>query len=193
MARAERRARAGEILASGAQPLADFDAGELAPADEKKARWWNAAVPVVLVVLTTLVGLYHTGRTSLAADGETSISLSRVIGASDPFTVLLWASLIGVAAAVLLAVSQDILSVREALAAMVDGFKSMFMAFVVLTLARETSPSLVVTKHFSHVEIVSSVPPATTNRSARSAPISTPRASFRVRSTRASRRLSCRW
>ena len=37
MARAERRARSGELLASDSQPLADFDAGELAPADESKA------------------------------------------------------------------------------------------------------------------------------------------------------------
>jgi Na+/H+ antiporter NhaC len=135
MARAERRAREGEVLADGAQPLADFDQGDLAPADESLARWWNAAVPVVLVVLTTLAGLYRTGRAALLAEGETSISLSRVIGASDPFTVLLWASLIGVASAVLLAVTQGILTIREALAAMVEGFKSMFMAFVVLTLA----------------------------------------------------------
>ena len=135
MLRAERRARDGEVLAAGAQPLADFDSGELAPKDGGKARWWNAVVPVVLVVVTTLIGLYQTGRESLAAAGEANVSLSRVIGASDPFTVLLWASMIGVVTAVLLAVVQDILSVREALAAAVDGFKSMLMAFVVLTLA----------------------------------------------------------
>ena len=135
MARAEQRAREGEVLAAGAQPLADFETGELAPKDEERARWWNAVVPVLLVVVTTLVGLYHTGRQSLAADGDPSSSLSSVIGASDPFTVLLWASLVGVASAVLLAVMQDILSVREALGSAVDGFKSMLMAFVVLTLA----------------------------------------------------------
>jgi Na+/H+ antiporter NhaC len=135
MLRAERRARGGELLAAGAQPLADFDSGELAPKDDGKARWWNAVVPVVLVVATTLVGLYQTGSESLAASGDANASLSRVIGASDPFTVLLWASMIGVVAAVILAVVQDILSVREALAAAVDGFKSMLMAFVVLTLA----------------------------------------------------------
>jgi Na+/H+ antiporter NhaC len=135
MLRAERRARSGKIMGAGAQPLADFDSGELAPKDAEKARWWNAVVPVLLVVVTTLVGLYQTGRASLVASGETAVSLSRVIGASDPFTVLLWASLVGVVAAILLAVVQDILNIREALAAAIDGFKSMLMAFVVLTLA----------------------------------------------------------
>jgi Na+/H+ antiporter NhaC len=135
MLRAELRARSGEILAPGAQPLADFDSGELAPKNAEKARWWNAVVPVLLVVVTTLVGLYQTGRASLAEAGDTTASLSLVIGASDPFTVLLWASLVGVTAAVVLSVAQNILSIREALAAAVDGFKSMLMAFVVLTLA----------------------------------------------------------
>ncbi len=64
------------------------------------------------MVVTTLIGLYHTGRESLVEAGETSMSLSRIIGASDPFTVLLWASLVGLAAAVILAVVQNILSVR---------------------------------------------------------------------------------
>jgi len=135
MLRAERRARAGDIIAHGSQPLADFDSGELAPKDDAKARWWNAVVPVVLVVAATLVGLYHTGRASLVEAGNLTSRLSDVIGASDPFTVLLWASLIGVTSAILLAVVQAILTVREALAAAVDGFKSMLMAFVVLTLA----------------------------------------------------------
>jgi len=135
MLRAERRARAGEIMAASAQPLSDFDDGQLTPADGTPCRWWNAIVPVGLVVVSTLFGLYHTGRQSLIASGETSRSLSLIIGASDPFTVLLWASLIGVAAAIALAVLQDILGLREALAAMVVGFKSMFMAFIVLTLA----------------------------------------------------------
>ncbi len=135
MLRAELRARSGEILAPGAQPLADFDSGDLAPKNAEKARWWNAVVPVFLVVVTTLVGLYQTGRASLAEAGDTAASLSLVIGASDPFTVLLWASLVGVTAAVVLSVVQNILSIREALAAAVDGFKSMLMAFVVLTLA----------------------------------------------------------
>ena len=135
MLRAERRARAGEIMAASAQPLADFDSGELDPEEGTPCRWWNAVVPIVLVVGSTLVGLYHTGRQSLLESGETSRSLTLVIGASDPFTVLLWASLIGVVAAIVLAVVQGILGLRESLAAMVTGFKSMFMAFVVLTLA----------------------------------------------------------
>ena len=132
---AERRAREGELLAAGAQPLADFEGSDLAPEEGVPCRWWNAVVPITLVIAATLIGLYHTGRQGLIEAGETSVSLSHVIGASDPFTVLLWASFIGLTAAVVLAVAQNILTVRASLEATVNGFKSMFMAFVVLTLA----------------------------------------------------------
>lgn len=135
MLAAERRAREGELVAATSQPLADYESTGLAPDDETPKRWWNAAIPVVLVVSTTFVGLYVTGRESLVADGAASFSLSSIIGASDPFTVLLWASLVGLTSAIVLAIGQRVLTMRESLEAMVNGFKSMLMAFVVLTLA----------------------------------------------------------
>jgi Na+/H+ antiporter NhaC len=135
MLAAERRAHAGELMAATSQPLADYESTGLAPDDDTPRRWWNAAVPVILVISTTFVGLYLTGRESLLADGVVSHNLSSIIGASDPFTVLLWASLIGLTSAIVLAVAQRALTIREALEAMINGFKSMLMAFVVLTLA----------------------------------------------------------
>jgi Na+/H+ antiporter NhaC len=135
MLRAERRARSGAVLADGAQPLANYEESDLAPEEGAPCRWWNAAVPVVAVILSTLIGLYYTGVESLRAAGDTTTSLSRIIGSSDPFTTLLWASMIGLTTAILLVVLQNILTVRQAVSAAVTGFKSMFLAFVVLTLA----------------------------------------------------------
>jgi Na+/H+ antiporter NhaC len=135
MLAAERRARAGELMAATSQPLADYESTGLAPDDDTPRRWWNAAVPVLLVILTTFAGLYVTGRESLLADGAASFSMSSIIGASDPFTVLLWASLVGLTASIVLAVGHRALTVRQSLEAMINGFKSMLMAFVVLTLA----------------------------------------------------------
>jgi Na+/H+ antiporter NhaC len=135
MLQAERRARAGEVLASTAQPLADYESSGLAPDDDVPCRWWNAAVPVALVVVVTLAGLYVSGAESLRADGVRGASLRQIIDASDPFTVLLWASLSGVATAVVLAVIQGILTLREALLSAVGGMRSMLMAVVVLILA----------------------------------------------------------
>lgn len=135
MLRAERRARAGEVSAATARPLADYETTGLAPEATTPQRWINAALPVLTVVLVTLGGLYWTGRKALLASGAQSVDLTRVVGASDPFSVLLWASLLGLTLAILLAVTQRLLTVRDSLDAAVKGFKSMLMAVVVLTLA----------------------------------------------------------
>lgn len=135
MLAAERRARSGQVLAPSARPLADYESSGLAPDDDAPKRWWNAAAPVLAVIVVTLAGLYFTGLQSLVESGQESAGLWVVIGKSDPFTVLLWASLIGLVLAIVLAVVQRILSVRDALDAAVSGFKSMLMACVVLTLA----------------------------------------------------------
>ncbi len=135
MLKAERRALEGQLLSSTAQPLADYESTGLIPDEETPCRWWNAAVPVVLVVIVTIVGLYVSGAMALKGQGIAGASLREVVDASDPFTVLLWASLVGVTAAVVLAVIQDVLGLREALLAVVAGFKSMLAAVVVLVLA----------------------------------------------------------
>jgi Na+/H+ antiporter NhaC len=132
---AERRALSGFVLSDTAQPLADYESSGLMPDEGIPCRWWNAAVPVLLVVVVTLGGLYVSGLESMKEQGVTGVSLREAIDASDPFTVLLWSSLVGVAAAVALAVLQGILGLREALEAVVGGFKSMLLAVVVLVLA----------------------------------------------------------
>ncbi|NOZ79712.1 MAG: Na+/H+ antiporter NhaC family protein [Acidobacteria bacterium] len=135
MLAAERRARAGEVSAATARPLADYESSGLVADEETPKRWFNAAIPVVTVVFATLVGLFLTGRGALRAKGVATVDLSRIVGASDPFTVLLWASLLGLTVAIILAVLQGLLSLRDALDAAVKGFASMLMAIVVLTLA----------------------------------------------------------
>lgn len=135
MYRAERRAQNGQVLAETAQPLADYESSGLTPDEGTPHRWWNAAAPVLSVIVATLGGLYVSGAQGLDRGGAGGASLREIINASDPFTVLLWASLIGVSSAVVLAVVQDILRLRVALEAVVGGFKSMLPAVVVLVLA----------------------------------------------------------
>ena len=133
MRRAEQRASTGDLLATSARPLADYESSGLAPPDEAPRRWINAALPVLAVVVVTLAGLYATGRAALGGVGPAS--LRAVISASDPFTVLLWASLAGAALAIVLAVGQRILSLRDSFDALLSGFRSMLIAVVVLTMA----------------------------------------------------------
>jgi len=135
MLRAERRAAAGEVISPSARPLADFDAAGLDPSSDTPQRWFNAAIPVLLVVGVTMGGLYWTGRNALITKEIPGQGLAGIIGESDPFTVLLWASMAGLTAAILLAVGQSLLSLQESIDATLAGFRSMLIAVVVLSLA----------------------------------------------------------
>jgi Na+/H+ antiporter NhaC len=135
MLTAERRAMTGDLLAPGAQPLADYESAGLEPDPDTPNRWANAALPVATVVVVTLAGLWSTGRTAMIAAGVSQPDLRQIVGASDPFSVLLWGSFAGLAAAIVLTVGQRILTLGQAFEAVLTGFRSMLIAMVVLTLA----------------------------------------------------------
>ncbi|MFP3941427.1 MAG: Na+/H+ antiporter NhaC family protein [Thermoanaerobaculia bacterium] len=138
MLRAERRAMTrGEVLAPGDQPLADYGRDTMAPPEGVPHRAVNAVVPILTVIVVTLVGLYRSGASGLdrAEYAGTGVWLREVFAASDPYNGLLWASLAGVVAAVALPVAQRILPVKTAMEGMLEGFKAMLLALVVLVLA----------------------------------------------------------
>ena len=132
MARAEARAATGGGLhRPGAMPATDTSVDTLEAKEGAPARWWNAALPVLTVVLVVLVGLWVTGRDAVGPEA----SPMDVFGAADPFVTLLWGSLAGCIVAVALTLSQRILSLQEAMEALVGGMKAMMIAMVVLVLA----------------------------------------------------------
>jgi Na+/H+ antiporter NhaC len=132
MATAERRAASGRGLhRPGAQLALDSEARELEPKEGVAPRWWNAALPVLTVVVVVLGGLWTTGRAS-AGPGA---SVMDVFGAADPFSTLLWGSLAGCIVAFVLATSQRLLTMNEAIDAWVGGLRAMVIAMVILTLA----------------------------------------------------------
>jgi Na+/H+ antiporter NhaC len=145
MLKAEKRAAGGRLLADDAAPLADFDGEALRPPEDRPRRWINAVLPVLVVLLVTFAGLWFTGREALAnaldpAAGTPLFGLGfqgigRVFGAGDSFKALLWGSLAGCLAAMLMATLQRILSLSAALQAWTNGVRSMVPAFVILTLA----------------------------------------------------------
>ena len=135
MLKAERRARRkGELQSQKAIPISNIDK-DITSAPDITPRWFNAAIPVAVVVLGTIAGLIVTGRSSLLESGQTSWTLMDTFRASNSFTALLWSSLGGCLAAAILAVSQRLLSVTETVNAWVAGVKSMIMAFIILVLA----------------------------------------------------------
>jgi len=131
MLSAERRARRGEgLYRDGASLLADTTDQTMEPKEGVPGRWYNAAVPVLTVIVVVVLGLYFDGRAS-AGSG----SLWDVLGAADPFKALLWGSLAGCLVAIGLSVGQRILSLEEAINAWLGGVRALALAAVILTLA----------------------------------------------------------
>ncbi|HEX9691582.1 MAG TPA: Na+/H+ antiporter NhaC family protein [Gemmatimonadales bacterium] len=138
MLAAERRAfGGGGVFRPGAQLAANLE-GEVGEAPEgTPLRWWNGAIPVVAVVVTVLAGLVWTGLQGSEPAGPESLmdTVRRVVNNADPFATLLWGSLVGAVTAVVLATSQRILTVADAMASLVGGMKAMMLAMIILVLA----------------------------------------------------------
>lgn len=119
-----------------------------------KPRAFNAIIPVLVVVFGTIAGLVITGLETSSWTSEQSFyrNLSGVIGNADSYRALLWSSLAGTFVAVVLSLSQRLLSLRESMDSMVDGFKIMLTAILILTLAWALAA---LTEHIHTAEFIS--------------------------------------
>jgi Na+/H+ antiporter NhaC len=164
MFKAEKRARTtGQVFAAADNDEEDVDLEELEPKKGAPLRWLNGLIPVLVVVFGTLMGLIDTGLAScydallekgveiphngwgmvwskmdaLGADGEAGFvrKLGIMVGNSDSYAALLWASISAVFVAILMSVGQGIMKMGEALDTTVKGFKTMMPALLILVLA----------------------------------------------------------
>jgi Na+/H+ antiporter NhaC len=132
MAQAEQRAARGAgLFRPGAMLATDTSALMEEPKEGTPRRWWNAAIPVLTVIVVVLGGLVATGR---AGTGP-GASIMDIFGAADPFATLLWGSLAGCIVAMVLSIAQRILTPREAVEAWLGGLRAMVIAMVILVLA----------------------------------------------------------
>lgn len=129
MLKAERRARKAIVVKPAEKNIND---------DKKKSKWYNAAIPILVIIIGTLIGLLYTGWDSNIWNNETikfSSKLSTFIGHSNSYLALIWASLSGVIVAIALTIGQRILNLRECIESLISGFKTMFNAILILILA----------------------------------------------------------
>ncbi|NJL29443.1 MAG: Na+/H+ antiporter NhaC family protein, partial [Thermoanaerobaculia bacterium] len=138
MRRAEERSRrTGNPLGEGAKPIADYGSHHTEPDPSIPKRAINALAPIFMVVLVTVLGLYLTGSSGLERTAGTGLFdwWREVLANANSFKALLWASLSGMLTALLLPVAQRLVSLRDAMGAMVEGFRSMLLALMVLIFA----------------------------------------------------------
>jgi len=134
MRRAEERTlTTGVPHEPGGDLAAGADESQLPPAD--KRRWYDAVLPVAVMVLSVLGGLIVSGRSTLTAKGATSFPLRDILSAADSFTVLMWAALLATLTAGGLVLLRRTLDTDKLAAAWLKGLQMMLPALMILTLA----------------------------------------------------------
>jgi Na+/H+ antiporter NhaC len=135
MLKAERNARLGIIDEKNKthQPESELPSTILS-----KARWYNAGIPVILVVFVTFTGLIITGwdwEIWNNPDISYFTKFMEIVGRSDSYKALLWASFTGMFVAISLTVSQRIFNFRKSIEYILKGFSTMLPAVLILILA----------------------------------------------------------
>lgn len=90
------------------------------------SHWINAAIPIGALVFGTIAGLVVTGEGS---------NVQEIIETADSYKALLWGGLISVVFAVIMTLSQKLLSIKDTLEGMMEGMHTMFDGLLILVLA----------------------------------------------------------
>jgi Na+/H+ antiporter NhaC len=158
MLRSEQRARAGRaaVQNDAENEISAMDKDmEVAP--HVVPKWYNAIIPVGILILGTVAGLFYTGyQSDIWSDVSTSLGskLMSTVGAADSFKALLWSSVSGVIVALALTVGQRILTLQKTMDGLVNGFKMMLPAILILVLAWALA---LITQHFHTATFVSNL------------------------------------
>lgn len=137
MLTAERKARKDGIQISEKEGFSN-KLNELDVDEGIKARWYNAAIPVFVIIIGTFAGLLYTGwDVDVWNSDELGFSkkISTIIGNADSYKALLWSSISGVLIAFTLTIGQRLLSLKESIDSLINGFKTMLTAVIILVLA----------------------------------------------------------
>ncbi len=135
MYKAEIRAReTGEVAKNNLEVKGIKDDSEVIN-ENVPARWFNGAIPIMVILFGTVIGLYFTGVNSLEDQGIHVYGLQEIINSSDSYSALLWSSFIACIVAIVMSISQRLLTLNESLEAWQKGVQSMMIAVIILVFA----------------------------------------------------------
>ncbi len=144
MLKAERRAR------TATTPQDQND-----EAETKNYHAIDALIPLAVLIFGTVAGLIATGY-NVTVWGDAHLNffqkLSSTIGAANSYIALLWASLLSLLTAIFISLLRGTIKFDKIIEEMVEGFKSMFNAVLILTMAWSIA---LVTKDMHTAEFVS--------------------------------------
>ncbi|MFC2075002.1 Na+/H+ antiporter NhaC family protein [Bdellovibrionota bacterium] len=135
MLKAERAARKGDVgSGSGSAPLPK--AYEMKPG--VPARWYNGVIPIGVLIFGVFAGCFFSGGGAGMLTGEipwSLRSLAAAVSASETSKVLVFSTLAAIIVATLLGVTQRIVTLQEALLAVLKGCRAVLFAIFIWVLA----------------------------------------------------------
>ncbi len=154
MLKAERLARKTGVSETDEKEGFSNDINTLEVAKHIKPKAFNAVIPVMVIIVGTIAGLFYSGWDNAIWESDLSLTkkLSAIIGAADSYKALLWSSLLGMVTAVLLTQIQKLLRLKEAIDSLINGFRIMLTAIVILILAWSIAR---VTEHMHTADFIS--------------------------------------
>jgi Na+/H+ antiporter NhaC len=123
---AELRARKGDVFSAGDDGADAASEDTLEPKPDVPPRPVNAFIPIIVLVVALLGGLYATG------EGDT---IREIIGDANPYKAMMWASFIGALTAAAMSIGQRILTTHETVDAWYGGARATLFGMIVLVLA----------------------------------------------------------
>jgi Na+/H+ antiporter NhaC len=120
----------------------------------KPAHIIDALIPLAVLIFGTIMGLIVTGYDASVWHAETGFfsQLSATIGAANSYKALLWASLLSLLTTIVMTLLRGDMKFGKIMEEMVEGFKAMFNAVLILTMAWSIA---LVTKDMHTAEFVS--------------------------------------
>ena len=103
--------------------------------NNKKAKWYNGVIPIAIILFGTIAGLIYTGVLELSNKEISEYNFRDIIINSNSFLALMWAGFAASVVAIIMSVSQKILSLNEAVNAWTKGVQSMLFACIILAFA----------------------------------------------------------
>ncbi|SES94156.1 Na+/H+ antiporter NhaC family protein [Anaerobranca gottschalkii] len=155
MLKAEKRARnLGKVLADDAKPLLSTENSSIQEKEGIKLSIWNAIIPISSLIIFAFLGFYYSGYTEIMSGDELELiemiknsplafsTLREIFGASDASIVLFQAAFLASIIAIVMAVSQRIMGIGEAIDTWLEGVKSLIITGAILLLAWSLSATI---------------------------------------------------
>ena len=120
---------------------------DLEPKGGVKLNIWNAIIPIGTLIISALVAFYYSGYSSIMAGEDATLiqlfkdaplsftAIREAFSASDASVALLQSALLSGLVTIVMAVTQKIFTVSEAIDVWVDGMKTLVITGVILILA----------------------------------------------------------